>query len=335
MSYIKGLNCCFPSNKVFQDQIVELSKDIFSQSIREFEKMLMVYKNSGVNTRYLVQNLDWYRKEHNWKERSNLFKVNSLILLKDCIKKSLDIANLKAKDIGGIVVVNSTGIITPTLDAELINIFDLNCNIKRLPIFGFGCAGGILGLNRSVEMQKNIKKPVLVCNVELCSLTFRPQIFSKPNVISSAIFGDGACSYIVDNVGDCMIADSFEYTWKNTLQFMGWGVENDGLAVIFDKIIPNFITENLPTIFRNFSTKNHSGYILHSGGMKVIKAYEKILNNHKTIEYSKKILRDYGNISSVSVLKVLEDMLKKNINGSFLMAALGPGFTIGIAKINV
>ena len=74
MSYIKGLNCCFPSNKVCQDQIVELSKEIFSKSKREFEKMLMVYKNSGVNTRYLVQSLDWYRKEHNWKERSILFK---------------------------------------------------------------------------------------------------------------------------------------------------------------------------------------------------------------------------------------------------------------------
>ncbi len=335
MSFINGLNCCFPSNEVFQNQIVELSKSLFSKNKKEFEKMLTVYKNSGVNTRYLVQNLDWYRKEHGWKERNFLFKENALDLLTKCISNSLNISNLKSKDIGAIIVVNSTGIMTPTLDAELINIFDLNSDIKRLPIFGYGCAGGVLGLNRSVEIHKNIKKPVLVCNIELCSLTFRPQIFSKSNIVSSALFGDGASSYIVDNEGVCSVASSYEHTWKNTLQFMGWSIEDDGLAVIFDKIIPDFIIKNLPSIFTKFSQTKNDGYILHSGGMKVIKAYEKILNNHMTIQYSKNVLRDYGNISSVSVLRVLEEILNSKINGNFIMSALGPGFTIGVAEINV
>ena len=84
----------------------------------------------------------------------------------------------------------------------------------------------------------------MVCNVELCSLTFRPQIFSKENIVSSSLFGDGSISYIVAERGNCKILNSMEHTWKDSLNLMGWGVEDDGLSVIFDKIIPEFITKN-------------------------------------------------------------------------------------------
>ena len=309
MASICGLNSSFPENKVFQDEIKDLGKKLFS-SKSNFKRMEKVYNNSGVKARYLSQPLDWYLQEHNWSERNYLFKKNTISLLKKSIKQTFEKANTKPEQIGGIIFVNSTGISTPTIDAEIFNLFKFNNEIRRLPIFGYGCAGGVLGINRAIEIFKSIKKPVLVCNVELCSLTFRPQIFSKENIVSTALFGDGCVSYIVGDEGDCKLLNSMEYTWKDSLSLMGWGVENDGLSVIFDKLIPEFITKELPNVLDNFSLKNIKGYVLHSGGMRIIEAYKKILNNNKTIDISKNVLSNYGNVSSVSVLLVLIEIIK-------------------------
>ena len=165
--------------------------------------MEKVYDNSGVKVRYLTNDLNWYMNEHNWSERNFLFKKNAILLLKKSISQTFEKSNTRPEDIGGIVLINSTGISTPTIDAEIFNLFNFDNQVLRLPFFGYGCSGGVLGLNRAVEIYKNIKKPALVCNVELCSLTFRPQIFSKENIVSSSLFGDGSISYIVTERGNC------------------------------------------------------------------------------------------------------------------------------------
>ena len=331
---ICGLNSIFPENKVFQDEIKGLGKKLFS-SKSNFKRMEKVYDNSGVKVRYLSQPLEWYLNEHNWSERNYLFKKNTISLLKKSIKQTFEKANTKPEQVGGIIFVNSTGISTPTIDAEIFNLFKFKNEIRRLPIFGYGCAGGVLGMNRAIEIFRSIRKPILVCNVELCSLTFRPQIFSKENIVSTALFGDGCVSYIIRDEGDCKLLNSMEYTWKDSLSLMGWGVEDDGLSVIFDKVIPEFITKELPDVLDNFSLKNIKGYVLHSGGMRIIEAYKKILNNNKTIDISKSILSDYGNVSSVSVLLVLIEMIKKKYGGNLLMCALGPGFTAGLCGVKI
>ena len=332
MTRISGLSFAFPKNKVFQEEIKAIGRRLFSSKIN-FEKIAKVYDNSGVKTRFLVEELSWYIKEHNWSERNFLFKKNALCLLKQSVSETFEKTKTKPEEIGGIVFVNSTGIATPTIDAEIFNLFNFKNETLRLPIFGYGCAGGVLGLNRAVEIFKNIKKPILVCNVELCSLTFRPQIFSKENIVSTALFGDGSTSYLVGDDGNCEVINGMEYTWKNSLSLMGWGVENDGLSVIFDKTIPEFITKELPIVLSNFKMNNFNGYVLHSGGMKIIDAYKKIFKNHETIQESQRILSNFGNVSSVSVLLVLKEMLRKGYAGSFLMSALGPGFTAGLCKL--
>ena len=199
MASIKGLSSVFPKYKVFQEDVKALGRKIFA-SKTNFKKMEKVYDNSGVKVRYLTNDLNWYMNEHNWSERNFLFKKNAILLLKKSISQTFEKSNTRPEDIGGIVLINSTGISTPTIDAEIFNLFNFDNQVLRLPFFGYGCSGGVLGLNRAVEIYKNIKKPVLVCNVELCSLTFRPQIFSKENIVSSSLFGDGSISYIVTAV---------------------------------------------------------------------------------------------------------------------------------------
>ncbi len=334
MISINGLSSAFPINEVYQDDIKDIGRKLFSSKIN-FKKMEKVYDNSGVKRRYLTEQLNWYLNEHNWSERNYLFKKNALSLLKKSIEGTISKTNITPEKIGGIILVNSTGISTPSIDAEIFNLFNFNNEIVRLPIFGYGCAGGVLGLNRAVEVFKSIRKSILVCNVELCSLTFRPQIFSKENIVSTALFGDGCVSYLVEEGGNCKLLQSKEYTWKNSLSLMGWDVEDDGLSVVFDKVIPEFITKKLPSVLSNFPLKNLNGYVLHSGGMRIIEAYKKILNNNKTIQESEEILSNFGNVSSVSVLLVLMEMIKKKYSGTFLMSALGPGFTAGLAGVKI
>ena len=333
MTYLRGLKIAFPENKVFQKDVIELSKQIF-KSEKSFLKMLKVYQNSGVKTRFIVNEIDWYKKHHNWKTRSLLFKENALDLLKSCISKTLESTKIDVKKLGAVVYINTTGISTPTIDAELINFFCLNSNIIRVPIFGYGCAGGVLGLNRANEIFNYTKKPVLVCNLELCSLTFRPNDFSKANIISTALFGDGASSYLIDKEGDCEILSTFELTWKDTLNLMGWNIENDGLAVVFDKSIPDFIENRFPKIIKKIKPLI-DGYILHPGGNKILKAYKKVFNNHDTINISRESLAKFGNVSSVSVLSVLHDILQYKLSGRFLMSAMGPGFTAGVCQLKI
>lgn len=334
MVSINGLSSAFPENKVFQEEIKDLGRKLFSSKIC-FKGMEKVYDNSGVKVRYLCEPLSWYLNQHKWSERNFLFKKNALFLLKKSIQETISKTQTVPEKIGGIIFINSTGISTPTIDAEIFNFFNFNNEITRLPIFGYGCAGGVLGLKRAIEVFKSLKKSILVCNLELCSLTFRPQIFSKENIVSTALFGDGCVSYLIEEEGDCQVLKSMEYTWKNSLSLMGWGVEDDGLSVIFDKVIPEFITKELPHVLNKFSLQDLNGYVLHSGGMRIIEAYKKILNNDKTIAESENILSNYGNVSSVSVLLVLMEMIKKNYKGTFLMSALGPGFTAGLSKIKI
>lgn len=334
MSFIKGISSAFPEYFYKQEDIIKLGRSLFSNN-PNFNKMTKVYDNSGVKSRFLVNNIDWYKENHNWKERNFLFKKNSISLLEKSIYSTLKKSFLKANQIGAIILVNTTGLATPSIDAELINLFNFASDIRRLPIFGFGCAGGVLGLNRGVEIQKSIKKPVLVCNVELCSLTFRPQILSKENIISTALFGDGASSYVIDHDGECKVLKSIDYTWKNSLDLMGWSVENDGLGVIFDKEIPKFIEDQLLKIVLKFFSINDKGFVLHSGGMKIINAYKKIFKNHYTIKFSEEILSNYGNVSSVSVLLVLKKIIENNIKGNFIMSAMGPGFSAGISELEI
>ena len=335
MIYISGITKAFPLNKVEQNEVKQLGNKIFSQKIN-FEKIKKVYDNSGVKTRYLVNDLNWYLEKHSWSERNLLFKKHTLLLLKKTISETLEKTNTTAEQIGAIIFVNTTGISTPTIDAEILNLFNFKSETIRLPIFGYGCAGGVLGLNRAVEIYKNLKKPVLVCNVELCSLTFRPQIFSKENIVSTALFGDAAVSYIVSgNMGNCQIMKSMEYTWKNSLHLMGWDIEDDGLSVIFDKKIPEFISKKLFKIIEKFSPGRKDGYILHSGGMKIIQAYREILNADPSIDISQLVLSKFGNVSSVSILLVLEEVILQKKSGIYLMSALGPGFTVGLSEVNI
>jgi alkylresorcinol/alkylpyrone synthase len=295
-----------------------------------------VFTNTGIDRRYSCVPIDWYDGDHGWVDRTDLYLENSVDLLAEVAQKCADEAGLKLNELDGIVVSSTTGVATPSLDALVIERLQLRRDIARLPIFGLGCAGGVIGLSRAGMMARAMpgKKILFLC-VELCALTFRKADISKSNIVATALFGDGAAGAILstDGAGPRLHAMG-EHTWPNSLDIMGWEVEEDGLKARFAQSIPSLVASDFRNILDTYLKKNDmnladfDAFACHPGGAKVLDALEDALEIQRgDLTESRSVLRDFGNMSAVTVMFVLERMKKVLPDRRTLATALGPGFS--------
>ena len=321
-----------------------LSERAFDRSQSEIERLLPVFANAGVATRYFCMPIEWYLEPHGWVERNHLYVTHAVDLLVGVARQCLDQACCGVEDIDGIVTVSTTGIATPTLDALVMERLGMRRNVCRLPLFGLGCAGGVIGLSRAAEMAAaQPGRRILMLVVELCSLTFRHGDNSKSNIVAAALFGDGAAALLLNGAGDGpVLGASGEHTWPASLDVMGWRVEEDGLGVLFSRDIPTLVRRELRPVaedflaYRQLRLKDLTGFICHPGGAKVIDALEDAFGLASgSMRIARDVLRDFGNMSAVTVLFVLARMLPGIRAGRYLMSALGPGFTAGFQLLQV
>ncbi len=282
--------------------------------------------------------IDWYMQPHGWMERSALFRENAVELLCRATMACLERARLGLGDIDAVVAVSTTGVATPSLDALVIERLNLPRRVRRLPVFGLGCAGGVIGLSRAVDLARaHPGSRVLYLVVELCALTFRHGDNSKSNVVAAALFGDGAAAALISTEGDGPIFGAAgEHSFPDSLEVMGWRVKEDGLGVLFSRDIPALIRNEFQPCLDAFLADNDlaptdlAGTICHPGGAKVIDALEESFGLAPgAMTLAREVLRDYGNMSAATVLFVLERTLARRRPGRYLMSALGPGFSAG------
>ena len=301
---------------------------------RDMTRLMPVFENTGIERRYSCVPIDWYNAPHGWTDRNSLYIENSVALFETLTGALLEEAGLAREDIDAIVVSSTTGIATPSLDALVIERLDLRRNIRRLPIFGLGCAGGVVGLARAAELARAYPgSKVLFLVVELCALTFRKDDISKSNIVATALFGDGAAGAILSTDGDGpIVGASGEYTWPDSLGIMGWEVQEDGLKAIFSQSIPSLVANDFKPILQGYLETNglaladFDAFACHPGGAKVLDALEDTFGLARgALADSRAVLRDYGNMSAVTALFVLERMEWRRQRT--LMTALGPGFT--------
>jgi len=290
--------------------------------------------------------IDWYLEPHDLKERNALYIENAVNLLEDATRRALAQAELEVGDVDAVVAISTSGIATPSLDALIIERMNLRRDVERLPVFGLGCVGGVTGLARAGQMaMSRLGSNVLLLVVELCGLTFRKDDKSKSNVIATALFGDGAAAAILTTAASKKDAPALrawgEHTWANTLDVMGWNVEDDGLGVLFSQNIPAIVRREYRSAVERFLTTNRlslgdvNRFAVHPGGAKVIDAMEKGLglDPGKLVE-SRTVLRDFGNMSAATVLFVLERILAESRpSDRILVSSLGPGFTAGFSVL--
>ena len=336
-----------PPYPLDQDDVIERVKLLFGCA-PDLDRLLPVFLNTGIHRRYSCVPLEWYDTAHGWPERNRIYLSSALDLLEAATNRALCLTGRHKDDIDSIVVVSTTGIATPSLDALLIERMGLRSTVQRLPIFGLGCAGGVLGLARAASQAAVAPgKTVLFLVVELCALSFRRDDWSKSNIVATALFGDGAAAALLstDGEGPALVAAG-EHTWPGSLDVMGWEVADDGLRAIFSRDIPKLVTTQLQDAASEFLARHGLAidkvdrFVCHPGGAKVIAALEHAFGLAQgALVEARAVLRDYGNMSAATVMFVLERMLAEaRATGArwehALMNALGPGFTAGFLVID-
>lgn len=326
-----------PKNCILQSEIKEFASNLFGDSFQDLERLLPVFENTLITKRNLARPLSWFSETHDFPTSNSIYCEVALDLAENACLKAMKKASVKPNEIEAIVFVSSTGISTPSLDSSLIQRLGLSNSTIRVPIWGLGCAGGVSGLSTSVRLKKSLDKKVLFVAVELCSLTFIKNDLSKSNLIATSLFGDGAACVILDQEGEGPeILNSHSNLFEDSSDVMGWDVMRDGLKVRFSRDVPSIVRNSFPKVLETACQKwdlrksDLEYYVLHPGGAKVLKAYEESMNLERDkLKYAYDILSENGNLSSASVLFVLERFLNKEkpTNQFGLMAALGPGFS--------
>jgi alkylresorcinol/alkylpyrone synthase len=228
----------------------------------------------------------------------------------------------------------------PSLDAHLINLMGFRSTVRRLPITELGCAAGAMALTRAAEfVRARPGSNVLIVAVELATLTFQGADLSQANLISCVLFGDGAAAAVVTGrpTPGPQILDTETYTFPDSLAAMGFDLRDSGLHIVLSKDVPHMIRENVKRLAEAFLCRSGltldqiGAFILHPGGQKLLGYMEQELGLHRSdTQLSWDVLREYGNLSSATILFILHEWLtRKQVKpGTFgLAAAFGPGFS--------
>ncbi len=339
---LAALATAVPPHRIDQRDVAAFGERLFAGAFPDFRRMREAYVNAAIETRYACAPLEWYVEPHGLAERTRLYIENALELIERATTDALARAGLEPDMIDTIVTVSTTGIATPSLDALLMERMPFRRDVQRLPVFGLGCAGGVLGLGRAAALAR--AKPggrVLLLVVELCALTFRAADRSKSNVIATALFGDGAAAAVVGSGGaGAAITGWDEYCWPRSLDVMGWDIADDGFGVLFSRDIPALVHEKMrPATERALARQGLTladidEFVCHPGGAKVIDALEQAYGlKAGALAHTRAVLSAYGNMSAPTVLFALDRSLAAGRRGRRLITALGPGFTAGFVTL--
>jgi len=327
-----------PPHRIEQEDTKEFARRLFAGKFRDLDRLLPVFDNGQIEARHVCRPLEWFGREWSFPERNELYVEHALELSEKAARRSLDRAGVEPGEVGALFFVSNTGISTPSLDAKLLFELGLSPNLKRVPVWGLGCAGGAAGMARAADYARAYPDELaLVVAVELCSLTFQSRDLSKSNLVAASLFADGAAAVLLGAGKGPEILGSHSTTWAGTGDVMGWDLVETGLKVRFARSVPQIVrTRTRATVEE--ACKKHGlvpedlrHLIVHPGGAKVLEAYEEALGLEPgSLDLAREILREYGNMSSVSVLFVLERFLESYPAGSGehgSISALGPGFS--------
>jgi alkylresorcinol/alkylpyrone synthase len=304
------------------------------------------YTNVKVKGRYLSWPLERYPKPSTFEERNNAYIEMALNLGEQTICALLDQVQMSPQEIDQLTIVSSTGIAVPALDARLMNCIPFSPGMKRLPLFGLGCAGGAAGIARTADyLRGHPEDAVILFAVELCSLTIQRDDLSLANLVASGLFGDGAAAVLM--VGDAhplakkglpRVIDSQSHFFPNTEHIMGWDVTDSGFRVLLSADIAGLAQSEVRPIMEDFLGRHDltiadiDHWLVHPGGPKVIEALEDGLGlPDKALALSWECLAEAGNISSASVLLILDKTMKRLPHGRpgdvGVLMAMGPAFS--------
>jgi alkylresorcinol/alkylpyrone synthase len=349
---VHGLATSLPGNTLPQEDLRRVADSVLPESPGK-AGILEVFRNARIDSRSLAMPVEWYLEPHGFAERNDAYTKVGLGLVEDASRKALDAAGLEPQDVGAVVMVSTTGIATPSLEARLSNRLAFPPGIKRVPVFGLGCAGGVAGLARAADLAK--AEPdghVLLVAMELCSLSFDITTalglgsggVDKKSLVAASLFSDGCAAAVVSGDAAAKRQGAQGLRWvagashlfPDSERVMGWDVADDHLEVVLSPGIPDLVRRELAGILRPFLAAHNAGgdpdhWVLHPGGARVVDAFREALGlQGDELRWTEEVLRRHGNMSSPTALFVLAEASRSGrLRGGdrLLAVALGPGFS--------
>jgi alkylresorcinol/alkylpyrone synthase len=339
--HILATATAFPGYYITQREFLDALLPYWGTDAKLTSVIERLHLRTGVDGRYFSRPLTDYLALDTFGKTNDAWIDTALDLGQRSIDCALKQAGLSPDQLAAIFFVSVTGVASPSIDARLVNRMSLSPHIRRNPIFGLGCVAGAAGLARAADYVRAYPDQVAVLiSVELCSLTWQRDDKSIANLISVGLFGDGAAAVLVagDQVqrrGPRIVATDRVF-YPNTEDVMGWSISEKGFNIVLSPDVPKVIVENLGRNVDEFLaahqlTRSDIGsWIMHTGGPKVLEATQEALGlSRDDLEVSWETLRRVGNLSSASVLVVLDDVIKQRRPPSgtrSILAAMGPGF---------
>lgn len=345
---IAAVGKAFPPHYYDQDTLLDALRGHWAKRHHNLERLEQLHRNVLVGGRHLALPIEEYDALETWGQANDAWIRVAQEVGGEAVEDALARSGLGPGDVDCLISVTVTGIATPSLDARLVNRLGLNPRVKRVPVFGLGCVAGAAGVARAADYVRAFPGEVAVLlSVELCSLTLQLQDLSIPNLIASGLFGDGAAAVVVAGAerevpaapgsrpGPRVVATRSVF-YPDSERVMGWDVSEQGFQIVLSADVPDVVRRFLRRDVDEFladqglARSDVGSWVCHPGGPKVLEAMEEALELAPgALEVTWRSLREVGNLSSTSVLLVLEETLRAHRppSGSYgLLLAMGPGF---------
>jgi alkylresorcinol/alkylpyrone synthase len=338
---IASVASAFPKHYYSQDLLVAALKDDWRHRLPNPDILDRLDESMKVDGRYTARPIEFYQNLKTWGQANDAWIDVGLDIGEQALCRAMVSAGIQPRDLNALFVTSVTGIAAPSLDARLINRLDLSPNLKRIPIFGLGCVAGAAGISRAADYVRGYPgQAAALLSIELCSLTLQRDDISMAHIISALLFGDGAAATVVvgsevESNGPEILATKSVF-YPNTERVMGWDISEKGFQIVLSAEVPDTVVRHLGEDVDAFLAEQDlcrsdiKSWVMHTGGPKVLEATATALGiTAKDLEASWECLRKVGNLSSTSVLLVLEDVFKhrRPDPGTLsILAAMGPGF---------
>lgn len=338
---IASVATALPPHRYQQEILLQAAHAAWDKRLDQPGILDRLFRRVGVDERHLCLPVEAYPALAGFREKNDAWIASSLELGCRAIREALENAAVRSEQLGALFFVSITGIANPSIDARLLNLLNLPRHLKRMPIFGLGCVAGAAGIARAADYVRAYPdQAAVLLSVELCSLTVQADNLSMPNLIATALFGDGAAAVVVtgDNVagtGPRIVATESNF-YPHTEDAMGWDITENGFEIVLSPKVPDIVREHLGADVDAFLARNGlrrsdiASWIMHTGGPAILDATADALELPKgALDASWQCLRRIGNLSSASVLFVLNEFIRSRRpepSSYSILAAMGPGF---------
>ena len=353
---ILAAGTALPPNVVDQQSLAALLRGLWNEEYGESRRWRATFdqiqRSVRIDRRYLALPVSEYPALDSFSKTNAAWTRVAPELGAAAAANALAAAGIAPRDVDHFFFVTGTGIATPSLDALMVNRLEMRPDVRRTPIFGLGCAGGVAAVGRAADLLRAFPDQVaMVVSAELCSLTLQRSDSSIANVIASSLFGDGAAAVVLGGArlahkaasGAPRVIATRSVFYPDTERMMGWDIVDSGFKIVLSAAIPDLIREHLGRDVDafleryGFERSEISHWIAHTGGNRVLEAIATALELAPgALERSWQLLASTGNLSSASVLFVLRDLLdsREPRPGEFgMMLAMGPGFCAELALL--